>query len=352
MPEPVRVGVVGTSWWTDTVLLPSVASCERAKVAAICGRTRERADELAAKYGVTQVFTDYRQMIERGTLDALIVATPDDSHYEIVMEALEHGLHILCEKPIALNADHAKAMADKAKAAQVKHMVMYSWHWIPAIQQMKRLIDEGYIGKIYHGNFRWVTDFGRGSHYQWRYDADRANGTLGDLGSHLIHLAQWMLGDVAAVSARLGNHIQRESLRGQPLNPANDSALLTLEFTSGTLLQMTISAVADKKYSKWQKFFDLHGENGSLEGRASVGAEYVVHLHGGQTNSENMIDEEIRLDLLEHFKTESVGPREFIDAIVDDRQIYPGLYEGYKVQQVIDAALESHRSGCRVTIVP
>src|SRR4051794_37152630 len=106
-------------------------SDERATLSAICGRNRERDDELAAKYSIPQVFTEYHQMIEQGGLDAVVVATPDDMHYEMVMAALKAGLHVLCEKPIALNAKDAKTMYETAEAKHLKHMVMYTWHWLP-----------------------------------------------------------------------------------------------------------------------------------------------------------------------------------------------------------------------------
>src|SRR5690349_24791763 len=121
MAEQVKVGVIGTSWWADTALLPLFASYQRVKLAAVCGRNRARAEELAAKYAVPQVFTDYRQMIEHGKLDAVVVATPDDTHYAIVIAALDAGLHVMCEKPVALNAQHARAMVEKAEAMRLKH---------------------------------------------------------------------------------------------------------------------------------------------------------------------------------------------------------------------------------------
>src|SRR5690554_3507978 len=108
MADNVRIGVVGTSWWTDAVLLAIFKGAERAKVTAICGRNRERADEVAAKHGIRRVFTDYRAMFDQGEIDAVVVATPDDTHFPIVMAALDARLHIFCEKPVALNAQDAK----------------------------------------------------------------------------------------------------------------------------------------------------------------------------------------------------------------------------------------------------
>lgn len=76
MSAPIRVGLVGTSWWAEGMFLPALTSHPGAQVAALCGRGRPRAEELAGRFGVPQVFTDYEEMIDRGGLDALVVATP------------------------------------------------------------------------------------------------------------------------------------------------------------------------------------------------------------------------------------------------------------------------------------
>src|SRR5215208_3926861 len=91
MSQSVRVGVVSTSLWADTMFLPALKSHAQADVVAICGRDRKRAEEMAGKYGVPAVFADYRKMIEQAGLDAVVVGAPDDLHYEITMQALHAG---------------------------------------------------------------------------------------------------------------------------------------------------------------------------------------------------------------------------------------------------------------------
>lgn len=349
MTDQVKVGLIGTSWWADAIFLPVFAGYERATLAAICGRNRERADEMAAKYAIPQIFTDYRQMIERGNLDAVVVATPDDTHYPIVMAALDAGLHVLCEKPIALNAKHAKEMYEKAETVGIKHMVMYTWHWVPTVIRAKQLVDDGYLGRFYQGSSRWLGGYARSHDYQWRFDADRANGVLGDLGSHAIHLAQWFLGDVRAVSAHLGWYVQRDNPGGKPFRAANDAAWLHLEFVNGAHVQIELSTVTYKA-NQDKTEFALFGERGTIEVGWSFADGFLPYLRALQDGTDDVISDDRRIDFINYFKTESVGPRHFVDCILDDKPIYPGLYEGYKVQQVIDAALQSHESGCRVAI--
>src|SRR5262245_45721189 len=114
MPEPVRIGVVGTSWWAELMYLPILKRHPQAQLVAVCGRNRERADQIAQQYNVAHAFSDYREMIEKAGLHALVISTPDDLHYPITMAALDAGLHVLCEKPLALDAVQARAMYERA----------------------------------------------------------------------------------------------------------------------------------------------------------------------------------------------------------------------------------------------
>ena len=108
MKQKIRVGVIGTSWYADMLILPSLQSHPQAELAAICGRDQARADEVAAEYSIPKVYADYQEMIGQGALDAVVVATPDDLHYEMTMWALSAGLHVQCDMPLAVNLCQAR----------------------------------------------------------------------------------------------------------------------------------------------------------------------------------------------------------------------------------------------------
>ena len=358
MGDQVRVGVIGTSWWADMLLLPPLQSHQAAQSTAICGRNRTRAEEMASKYAVQQVFTDYRQMIDQGNLDAVVVAAPDDLHYEMVMYALDAGLHVLCEKPVANNAEQALAMYERAEAAGVKHLVMYTWDWLPHHRYLKQLIDEGFIGRPYHACFTLQGGNGRSSAYAWRFDGQRANGVFGDQGSHLVRLARSFMGDIANVSANLATHVQHVHDDGQSVKPVNDSALVTVEFASGAQATLQASAVAHLGSHIIEFSVVLYGEGGTLESSFNF-AQPDQPIQALRAGEDQFVDLTIpdafwkggsRGEIGAIFAEQSIGPRLFIDSILDDRPLEPGLYEGYKVQQVIDAALKSHETGQRITI--
>src|SRR5919202_970105 len=138
--DKLRVGMIGTSGWADGRLLPNLSSHPCADVAAICGRSRERAESLAKKYGIARVYSDYRQMIEKAALDA--------------------GLHVVCEKPLASNAQQAREMTEKAEAAGVKHMVFFTNRWLPPYQFVAHLMQDGAIGRVFDCTLTYLSGFG------------------------------------------------------------------------------------------------------------------------------------------------------------------------------------------------
>jgi predicted dehydrogenase len=361
MPDQVRIGVVGTSWWAELMYLPVLKRHPRAGLVAVCGRSRERVDHIAQKYSVSHAFTNYQEMIDKANLHALVVSTPDDLHYPITMAALDAGLHVLCEKPLALDVAQASAMYEKAQAAGVTHMVLFTYRWLPPYRYVRRLLDEGYVGRPFQCSMRYVCGFGRDPQDRWRLDPQRARGVLGDIGSHMIDLARWYLGDVAGVGAHLTTFVDRVDSHGQPVGSSNDSAALTLLFQNGAQATIQLSSVVHVGDRGQEQQIILSGEAGTLEIHQTFGG---AEIYGARSNEQQFtrlfsLDYlSTKVDLAEHemtamlapFHDQSIGPRLFIDAIVENRAVSPSFYEGLKAQEVIDAAFESHRRGGWVTL--
>jgi predicted dehydrogenase len=361
MPEPVRVGVVGSSWWADLLYLPSLTSHPQAQVVAVCGRDHGRAEALAHKYGVPQVFTDYRAMIAQAGLHALVVSTPDDLHHPIAMQALDAGLHVLCEKPLALSVAQARELYERAEAMAIKHMVLFTYRWLPPYQLVRQLIDQGYLGRIYNCHMRYVGGFGRDPADRWRLDPLRARGVVGDIGSHIIDLARWYVGDVAKVSAHLASFVGRVGAYGQRLEGTNDSAMLALLFQNGAQAAIQLSSVVHIGDRGQEQQVILSGEDGTLEIRQTFASAEVYGVRHDQQHFTQLLalDYSASADdpaappmagMLAPFREQAIGPRLFIDAIVEDRPITPNFYDGLKAQEVIDAAFESHQRGSWVGV--
>ena len=356
MTQPVRVGVIGTSWWADTFHLPGLKSHARADLAAICGRNRDRAGEMAKKYSIPLIFTDYREMIEKADLHAVVVAVPDDLHHPMTMAALDAGLHVLCEKPLALNVRQAREMYDKAEAKHVKHMVYFTYRWLPNYRYVRRLLDQGYLGRCLHCNIRYLAGYGRHGQYRWRFDRQRSNGALGDLGSHMIDLARWYVGDIAQVCAQLSTFVERPGPDGQPLDPANDAAAVVMRFANGAQGMVQISTVAQMGERGQEQHVVLHGEEGTLEITNTFAGGEIRGVHQGEKEFHSLpVPDELggdadRSKVLDLFCTQPIGDRMFIDAILDDRPVAPSFFDGLKEQEVIEAAIVSHEKGCWVAV--
>jgi len=360
MLKRLNIGLVGTSDYTQFVNLPVLSKHENVNIIAICGRNRTRAEEVAAQFGIPQVFTDYEQMFALPGLDAVIIAAPDDLHYPMTMAALRAGLHVMGEKPMALNAQQAKEMLAAAEQAGVKHMIMFAWRFFPHYQYMQQLIADGYVGRSYHCHIRFLSNAGRKKDYSWDFDPNRSIGALGAIGSHMIHLAHFFQGDIRRVSAQLGSFVVRETLDGQHAPGANDTALLMVEYANGAQGMIHVSMIAHTANRGREQVVSLHGELGTLELDWKVfGPEAQVTLRGARHDEAQFqimpIPEEYLKGvasgaILPVFEQHLVGPRLFVDAILNDYLPTPNFYDGYKVQQVIDAAIKSHATGCWVDV--
>lgn len=356
MPERIRVGVIGTSWWTDMMHLPSLQSHPRAEVVALCGRNRANADALAQKYGVPQVFTDYRAMIEQAGLDALVIATPDDEHHQMALDALDAGLHVLCEKPLASNAAQAREMQARAQAAGLQTMVFFTYRWMPQNIFAHQQLAEGRIGRCRQASFQFLGNYAGEQKYAWRFDGRRANGVLGDLGSHMIDLARWYLGEIVRVQASLMNFVDRPGANGEPGVPANDAALLLLDFASGAQATIQVSAVVNAlNKESWSLRSQLYGETGSLDVDLDVNDSIGWNQVGTPGHQQLAIPSELwgdvdRTSNNDLFCKAPAGPRLFIDALAEGRPVEPNFSDGLRAQEVVDAALESHRSGRAVAL--
>ncbi|HZS91719.1 MAG TPA: Gfo/Idh/MocA family oxidoreductase [Chloroflexota bacterium] len=363
--ERIAVGIVGTSWWADAMYLPALATHPHARLAAVCGRDEQKARLIAARWNIPGVYAGYREMIERGGLDAVIVASANNTHYDITMAAVDEGLHVLCEKPLALTYDQARRMAEAADRQGIKHMVPFTYSYMPVMRYLKELVDGGYIGRPYHLNMRYYTGYGRNGAYLWRFDVGKAgSGAVGDIGSHFLYLARHFFGDVSAVTCRLGHAVSRPSLdpHGQPYEPADDMAALLLEFDSGAQGVIHVSTVAyEDTHFGQTHHVELHGSGGTLHGlcdwdtvqrvegaRQGEGPAHPLPIPGHIWNGARR--DTVHNTYRDIFRTQNVMAREFISAIAENKPLRPNFHDGAYVQKLVECALLSHREGRRVAV--
>ncbi|WP_028047723.1 Gfo/Idh/MocA family protein [Cellulomonas sp. URHE0023] len=216
MTERLGVGMVGyafmgvahsQAWRTaphffDLPLHPDMA--------AIAGRDHAAVTAAAARLGWSSVETDWKALVSRDDIDLVDICTPGDTHAEIAITALAAGKHVLCEKPLANSVAEAVAMAEAAEAARANGqlaMVGFTYRRVPAIQLARQLVADGRIGTVRHVRAQYLQDWiaDANAPLSWRLDKQKAgSGALGDIGAHIVDLAQFVTGErVTGVSALL-----------------------------------------------------------------------------------------------------------------------------------------------------
>jgi predicted dehydrogenase len=221
---------------------------------------------------------------------------------------------------------------------------------------LRQLIEQGYLGRCYAAHLHLTHGFFRSGTYQWRFDQQRGTGALGDLGCYVIDLARWFVGDIARVSAQLSSLVERPHPDGQPYVPANDAASLVVAFANGAQGTIAASVVAHQAERGQVNSVVLHGSAGTLELQHTFRG---ATLQGARAEDQEFSPLVIPAELWEGVDPatpadvnirHAVGDRAFVDAIVQDRPLTPSFYDGWKVQQVIEAAFAAHEQGCAVVI--
>lgn len=359
--EKVRIGLIGTSGWVEQMYVPSLRSHPGAEVVAVCGRNAGPAGTIAAQLGGARVFADWREMIGSGGLDAVVIVVPDDLHPAMVAAAAGAGLHVLCEKPLANSLVEALAMEQAVATAGVANMVLFTWRWQPHWRYVRRLVEQGYIGRCYRARFTFIESTSPGKGYKWRFDGRRATGIAGDLGSHMIDMAHWFFGDVATVSADLRTFVDQSGEADPPPLPVNDAALIAMTMRDGPQVLVDVSGVSYMADRDCLVTVELHGDEGTIEGsHRFVGAEAGATLKGARRGERSfstlVVPDEYYAGnvapgvVFDPYVKQSAGVRAFIDAILAGRAASPDFADGVRVQRVLEAVKVSGTEGRVVAV--
>lgn len=332
---------------------------------AVCARNPERAQAFASNWGYESVESDWRKLIERKDIDIIDIASPNDTHHEIAIEAAKAGKMVLCEKPLGRNAKEAKEMVAAVDKAKVANMVWYNYRRVPAVVLLKNLIDEGRLGRIFHYRTVFLQDWTisqdlpQGGEGLWRLDASVAgSGVTGDLLAHNIDTALWLNGGIKEVVAMTETFIKerKHNLTGQ-VQPVNidDASLFLCRFANGSLASFeatryarghkalyTLEINGEKASAKWDlhdlhrlEWFD-HSDEGRLRGWRSI------HItDGDHPYMKNWWVPGLQIGY-EHTFTHQVA--DFLKAIAEGKEAAPTFRDGLAADYVTDAVLESAKS--------
>ncbi len=235
----IRLGIIGMGSWGARVHLPAFTSFPDVDVVAVVDPDEARARTAAEAYGVERVETDaYRLFRDPDNLDAVVIATPDDTHRDLVIAAFDSGLHVLCEKPIAYDVRQGEEMLAAAKRAGRIAKIDFLFRYSPVVSRMRELIDEGLIGEVQMFERIEVNPqfFDPSRPLHWKMQRKHANGgVFVEYGSHSIDLALWFGGDITKVVAHGITMIAERPLPngGTAAVDGDDAASWIAEYANG-----------------------------------------------------------------------------------------------------------------------
>jgi len=231
----------------DPPLVPELVS--------ISGRSRQALEEARERYGWAEAVSDWREQVADARVGLFDNGGPNALHAEPTIAAVKNGKHVVCEKPLGLSADEAHEIWREAERAGVVHMCGFNYRFVPAVRLARELLEAGELGEIYHFRARYLQSWGIEAPPSWRFDRQIAgSGALGDLGSHIIDLARYLVGEPVALSAAVRTFI--------PGREVDDAFAAAVEFENGAIGTLEASRLARGRIN--QNTFEVNGSRGSI----------------------------------------------------------------------------------------
>ncbi len=341
------------------------------RLLGIAGRNAEAVKAAARRYGYEKAYTDWRDMLADDRIQLFDNGGPNNAHAEPSIEAAKAGKHVLCEKPLARTAEEAKTMLDAVEKAGVKHMVAFNYRYVPAIRQAYELIHSGALGRIYHFRAQYLQEWVM-PHYNvpmiWRLrKAEAGSGALGDLGSHIIDLGRFLVGEVKSVSAMTRTFVEErpDGEGGVGKVDVDDAFAAAVEFDNGAIgtLEASRYAAGRKNYN----VFEVNGEKGTIRFNLERLNELEVFWVGEEPKEtqgfHNVMVSESYHPFWEYWWPQGhiIGWEHtfiheiahLLDCIVNDKDVAPygaTFEDGYRNAVIADGILELARSRRQVDL--
>lgn len=298
MKDVVRVALLGAGSWAQRAHLPGFAADSRCEVVVIVDPELDRADALAAEFDVTETSTDWESIIARSDIDVVDICTPSATHWELAWSALSAGKHVLCEKPVAFDYQDTRRAAELARSKGLKTKLGFTFRYSPAMQYMKALIDEGFVGTpyIFNGyeqNSQWLDP--QTPLRQVDHEADQSEilvSSLEGYGAPIIDLGHWFIGaDLTSVVGTLRNFVPERIVRAtgtmMRMN-IDDGDIFIGEFANGAICSVQTSYVTVGNYPGLEA--RVYGSEGALICRLVEEFGICESLKGAKPDAVEFVD--------------------------------------------------------------
>ena len=331
----INIGIIGLG--VGAYHLRGTKDLTNAVVTYVCDTDETVLKKIAEEYHVPKTCTDYRDMIADPTVDAVIVATPDHMHCEMVTAALRAGKHVLCEKPIALHVDECREMIKVAEETGKLLMAGQVVRMTPAVIEAKRLIDEGYLGELYFVESEYAHDY---SHINgWRKDPAHPRHPVTGGGCHAVDLVRWLTGkepiDIYA-------YTMHKCLTDWP---CADSAISIMKFDEGLTSKVYVSTGCKRDYTMRTVIYGTRGT--IIVDNTSPTLSLYLNEHAGSEQFVGRTLHEVVHKLPVQVNNHNFGAeiKEFCECIETGKEPSIPAIEGLRTVAVCEAIIKSAETG-------
>jgi len=344
----LKVGVIGLGMGSHHVR--AFTKHDQCDVVAIADLSADRLTDIGDQHKIEKRYTDPLEMLKKESFDIITVAVPNKLHKPLTLAAFESGAHVICEKPMAMNAEEAREMLAASKAAGKRLMINFSFRFTPQSWQLKKEDESGILGDIYYARTEWLRRRGLPRFGGWfGQKALSGGGPLIDLGVHRLDLALWLMGYpkptwvMATTHNAIASRLAEE--KGYEFD-VEDFASAMIKFENGATLDLTASWASHIKERERMRTRLLGTEGGLVQGNNGEGYEFEAELYFDRNGS--------HFDMQPHGDgPDATGPMaHFADCILNDKPHTATGEEGLLVMEILDAIYASAEKGEPVRITP
>jgi predicted dehydrogenase len=322
------------------------------ELVSISGRNRDALERARERWGWAEAVSDWRDQVADERIAVFDNGGPNIVHAEPTIAAARAGKHVVCEKPLGMTAEQSYEMWQEAERAGVRHLCGFNYRFVPAVRLARELLESGQLGEVVHFRARYLQSWGwEADENVWRFDrAQAGTGAIGDLGTHIIDIARYLVGEISSVSALVRTVV--------PGREVDDHFVATVEFENGVAGTLEASRLARGRINS--NAFEVNGSKGSLFFDVERLNELEV-ADGG--NFRRVLVTEPEHPFMRHWWPPGhiVGWGDtfvhelahLLEAIAGEHEVAPHgatFEDGYRCSEVVEAILRSAESGRKETV--
>jgi len=351
--DTLRVGFVGLGGVCGQVHYPGFSGIPGVEITGLCDPDADLLAKRKAEWDIKAAYKDVRQFFREVNPDAVAIAVPNIYHRELVLQAIESGCHVLCEKPLGMTVPETVEMYDAGRSAGVRHMTAFTYRFVPGLTYIKSLVDAGALGEIRHARFQRLQDWGETS-IGWRqYKTAAGTGELGDMGIHRIDFAEDLLGPIHSVCGAMKRIVSRDHTKdGKACEPQDveDWVAWISEFESGATGVFEMGKLTKGRGPDGgHDLCEINGSEASVVYQLHTPHAILIAPQGQPYTRRTVPDEFLkrpgsprnpnRGDPVETFRYDQAW--EFVSAIREGRECLPSFYHGMRAQVVAESIVEA-----------